>query len=79
MPIGTRRSCLTKKTGHEKSRDTVPLGYQIDLADLHLQKKAYCRSRRQQKQIYYLTAYIEQTVVAGNGMYMYVQLHIRVQ
>jgi hypothetical protein len=25
MPIGTRRSCLMKKTGHEKSRDTVPL------------------------------------------------------
>ncbi len=25
MPIGTRRRCLMKKTGHEKSRDTVPL------------------------------------------------------
>jgi hypothetical protein len=25
MPIWTWRSCLTKKTGHEKSRDTVPL------------------------------------------------------
>ncbi len=25
LPIGTRRSCLMKKTGHEKSRDTVPL------------------------------------------------------
>jgi hypothetical protein len=25
MPIETRRSCLMKKTGHEKSRDTVPL------------------------------------------------------
>ncbi len=24
MPIGTRRSCLTKKTGDEKSRDTNP-------------------------------------------------------
>jgi hypothetical protein len=23
MPIGTRKSCLMKKTGHEKSRDTV--------------------------------------------------------
>ncbi len=25
IPIGTRRSCLVKKTKHEKSRDTVPL------------------------------------------------------
>ncbi len=25
MPIGTRRSCLLKKTVHEKSRETVPL------------------------------------------------------
>jgi hypothetical protein len=25
MPIGTRKRCLMKKTGHEKSRDTVPL------------------------------------------------------
>jgi hypothetical protein len=25
MPIGTRRRCLMKKTGPEKSRDTVPL------------------------------------------------------
>ncbi len=25
MPIGTRRSCLMKKTGHEKSHDTVLL------------------------------------------------------
>jgi hypothetical protein len=25
MPFGTRRSCLMKKTGDEKSRDTVPL------------------------------------------------------
>jgi hypothetical protein len=25
MPIGTRRRCLIKKTGYEKSRDTVPL------------------------------------------------------
>jgi hypothetical protein len=25
MPIGTRRSCLMKKTGGQKSRDTVPL------------------------------------------------------
>jgi hypothetical protein len=25
VPIGTRRSCLTKKTRNEKSRDTVPL------------------------------------------------------
>jgi hypothetical protein len=25
MPIGTRRRCLMKKTGQEKSRDTVPL------------------------------------------------------
>jgi hypothetical protein len=24
MPIRTRRSCLMKKTGHEKSRGTVP-------------------------------------------------------
>jgi hypothetical protein len=27
MPIGTSRSCLMKKTGHEKSRDTVPLKF----------------------------------------------------
>jgi hypothetical protein len=27
MPIGTRRSCLKKKTGDEKSRDTVPLHF----------------------------------------------------
>jgi hypothetical protein len=27
LPIGTRRSCLIKKTGHEKSRDTVPLRF----------------------------------------------------
>ncbi len=25
MPIETRKSCLMKKTGHKKSRDTVPL------------------------------------------------------
>jgi hypothetical protein len=25
MPIGTMRRCLMKKTGHKKSRDTVPL------------------------------------------------------
>jgi hypothetical protein len=25
MPIGTRRRCLIKKTGHGKSRDTFPL------------------------------------------------------
>jgi hypothetical protein len=25
MPIGTRKKCLMKKTGHEKSGDTVPL------------------------------------------------------
>ncbi len=25
MPIGTRSSCMIKKTGDEKSRDTVPL------------------------------------------------------
>jgi hypothetical protein len=25
MPIETRRSCLMKKTGHKKSRDTSPV------------------------------------------------------
>jgi hypothetical protein len=25
MPVGTRRSCLMKKTGGKNSRDTVPL------------------------------------------------------
>ncbi len=29
LPIGTRISCLMKKTGHEKSRDTVPLNAKI--------------------------------------------------
>jgi hypothetical protein len=37
MPIGTRRSCLMKKTGHEKSRDTVPL---------RERKRKYCRVRK---------------------------------
>jgi hypothetical protein len=38
MPIGTRRRCLMKKTGHEKSRDTVPLKlfqYYVIIQTLH--------------------------------------------
>jgi hypothetical protein len=31
MPIGTRRSCLMKKTEVEKYRDTVPLNIYIDV------------------------------------------------
>jgi hypothetical protein len=34
MPIGTRRSCLMKKSGHEKSHDTVPLTAELTFARL---------------------------------------------
>ncbi len=35
MPFGTRRSCLMKKTGDEKSRDTVPLSQNMWLIHTH--------------------------------------------
>jgi hypothetical protein len=36
MPIWTRRKCLMKKTGHEKSRDTVPLSFRATVGPLEI-------------------------------------------
>ncbi len=42
MPIGTRRRCLMKKTGHEKSRDTVPLR-SLQLASAMQRQPIWCK------------------------------------